>query len=91
MNTARRNEVSVHTTAGKLSEALYGSADDMNWGTYPRTGIRVRKIQADAPVVLVAYSGGGFVTDSDGGWIADRFGRLGHREAQRAVEALGGI
>lgn len=86
--TTKRNEKTVKTTAGELSLALYGSVDAMNVGFYEGTSIPVRKIPADAAVTLVSYSGGGYVVDSDGGWIADRFGALGHREAKRASAAL---
>lgn len=59
-------------------------------GTYEGTKIPVRKVPGDAVLTLDLWhgQGGGFtgatITDSDGQWIADRFGTtLGARQVKR--------
>jgi hypothetical protein len=83
-------QITVELTADALCRALYGEGvESINRGFYKGTKIRLRQVPADAHVLVHAWSGGGRVEDSDGGWIADRFGPgLGHREAQKAVRAL---
>jgi len=82
------HESIVEITANNLSHALFGEPISyMNLGRYPGTDIPLRPIPADTLLTVVYWSGGGLVQDSDGGWIADRFGPgLGQRQVQRVLE-----
>lgn len=71
-------------TAGELCQALWEKPSaELSRGFYPGTEIPLRVVPADAVVTVSLRSNGGVVSDSDGGWIADRFGPdLGARQAR---------
>lgn len=81
----------VELTAEQLTRALWGKPIDyINKGVYEGTGIPWRKVPKDAKLTVEIGRGGGMVRDSDGGWIADRFGpELGHRDAQKVAKQMG--
>lgn len=91
----------LDTTAGALAKALWRAkakdlypprgVDYLDNGkvVYEGTEIPVRVVPESAPVTLVVEPGGGHVVDTQGGWIAERFGRLGVREVKRALKLLG--
>ena len=79
----------IEITAEELCRALYGEGvEGINRGTYPGTAIPVRQVPPAARLIVVCKPAG-IVTDSEGGWIADRFGPgLGVRECKRVLAYL---
>lgn len=91
----RKPEIEIETTAAELANALWGhlpsyhGIEDLSLGCYEGTKIPVRKVPADAPVVLKVGRGWTLIEDRDGGWIADRFGpTLGYSWGKRAAAVL---
>lgn len=58
-----------------------------NAGVYAGTLIPLRKLTGSEIVTVTGSASGARVTDTDGGWISDRFGTLGARQV-RALLAL---
>ena len=86
----QKNHESIHTTASRLAELVGygGTLKAYNKGLYPGTRIPLRPIPENAPLVVYAN---GRVEDKDGGWIADRFGRLGRRQTTKVFAAHGKV
>lgn len=49
---------------------------------------RVRTLTGDEQVVLTIDGHRVVISDSEGGWVADRFGRLGARESRKVIAAF---
>lgn len=87
-------EIAIDTrTLARAMSAIGGedfaTIEAWNAGTYPGTKTKLRKMTGDEIVVVRISEGGGSakILDTDGGWIAERFGSLGARQV-RALVAL---
>lgn len=49
---------------------------------------RVRTLTGDEQVLLTIDGNRVAVRDTEGGWVADRFGRLGARESRKVIAAF---
>jgi len=83
----------ITVSAADLCSALWGQPlAYVNAGCYEGTKVRVRQVPADAVLTVTPSACGkgtsASVSDSDGGWIADRFGSLGARDLRRVVAYL---
>lgn len=96
MSSTQQRKV-VEIKAADLAEALWGhyswykGLSDLSKGYYQGTRIPLRSVPADALLVVEIWSNGGLVSDTDGGWIADRFGpTLSTRETRRVLKTVQG-
>lgn len=71
---------SITITAASLASAMWGHMvgdpiEALNNEVYKGTSIRARAVPADAILTIITSPTGAHTAhDSDGGWIADRFG-----------------
>ncbi len=71
------NAAAATFTAAHLALTMWGEdIETIAWGVYEGTSIPVRRVPADAVLTVEATRYGWRITDSDGGWIADRFGAI---------------
>ncbi len=78
--------VNLETNTATLAEAMNGSIELFNTGTYIGTEISLRKLTGMEIVRVIGSTSGARIEGES--WIVDRFGTLGARQIRRLLDLV---